>query len=122
MYDKIQRLNEESDIVGVNVLTSATIIFELAEADAEVKKHRSTMHPGFYFAGDNVDMRTEFHQMTMTTKKQWSTRFKVDKKATNGSRYNRIPYPVLNTKRERGTYKSVVEVLCTRLNRHLYSA
>ena len=73
MYDKMQRLNEESDIVCVNALTSATIIFALAEADAEVKKQRSTMHPGFYFAGDNVHMRKKVRQMTMTTKKQGST-------------------------------------------------
>ena len=33
-----------------------------------------------------------------------SVTFKVDKKATIRNRYNRIPHPALNTKRERDTY------------------
>ena len=32
-------------------------------------------------------------------------RFEVDKKAMIRNRYNRIPHPAINTKRERDTYK-----------------
>ena len=77
MSDKIKALHEESDILGDDVLTAATIMFQLAEADAELEKHRATMHPGYYFVGDNVDMRTKVRQMTLTNQNKDQHMFQV---------------------------------------------
>ena len=44
------------------------------------------------------------HTHTQKKKKKKSLPEKVDKKAMIRNRYNRIPYPALNTKRERDTY------------------
>ena len=77
MYDKIEALQRESDIVGDDVLTAATIMFEQADAEVELERHKSTMHPGFYFVGDNVDMRTKVRQMTLTNQNKDQHMFQI---------------------------------------------
>ena len=77
MLGHIQDLQEESEMVGDDVLTAAIIMFQLAEADVELAKHRSTMHPGFYFVGDNVDMRTKVRQMTLINQNKDQHMFQV---------------------------------------------
>lgn len=66
--DEIKDLKEETDLLQDHddVLASATNMFCIADAEARLENHQSTMHPGFYFVGDNVDMRTNVRQMTLT--------------------------------------------------------
>ena len=40
-------------------------------------KHRNSMHPDFYFFGDNVDMRTNVRQMTLGNQKKDQHMFQI---------------------------------------------
>lgn len=40
------------------------LIFQLSALQDELESHRKNMHPGYYFVGDNVDMKTKVRHMT----------------------------------------------------------
>ena len=50
---------DEGEIVG-------DLVLEKASLQKELDEFRSTMHPGYYFVGDNVDMVTKVRLMTLT--------------------------------------------------------
>ena len=54
--NEIRILNDTEDHGGF-ILARQQAIFDL-------EMHRQTMHPGYYFVGDNVDMRTKVRHMT----------------------------------------------------------
>lgn len=41
------------------------LILELEQLRRSLNEHRKIMHPGFYFVGDNVDLRTKVRQLTI---------------------------------------------------------
>ena len=42
----------------------AELVFGKLDLEKRLSEHRSSMHPGYYFVGDNVDMVTKVRQMT----------------------------------------------------------
>ena len=49
-----------------DAIESVYSLFCVADAETRLNAHRSSMHAGYYFVGDNVDMRTNVRQMTLT--------------------------------------------------------
>ena len=45
----------------------AELVFGKLDLEKRLSDHRSSMHPGYYFVGDNVDMVTKVRQMTSTS-------------------------------------------------------
>ena len=43
----------------------------------ELNQHRSDMHPGFYFFGDNIDMRSNVRHMTMKNQNKDEHMFQI---------------------------------------------
>ena len=62
---QIENLDETIDLMSESTVCEA-LILELDQLQCSLKDHRKTMHPGFYFVGDNVDLRTQVRQMTLT--------------------------------------------------------
>ena len=62
---QVETLDETIDILGEPSFRAAILSVELEQVQQSLKDHRRTMHPGYYFIGDNVDLRTQVRQMTM---------------------------------------------------------
>ena len=62
---QVETLDETIDILGEPSFRAAILSVELEQVQQSLKDHRQTMHPGYYFIGDNVDLRTQVRQMTM---------------------------------------------------------
>ena len=75
--EKSQDSHGESEMECDDVLTAATVMFQLTEAEVTLGNHRSTMHPKFHFVGYNVDMRTKVRQMTLTNQNKDQHMFQV---------------------------------------------
>lgn len=54
------------DLIIHNPGATVDTMFQLAELEQRLETHRKSMHPGYYFVGDNVDMRTSVHHMTIS--------------------------------------------------------
>ena len=52
------------DFLGDDPAAAVDSALEAAELEETLSNFRKGMHPGFYFIGDNVDMRTSVRQMT----------------------------------------------------------
>lgn len=61
---QIENLDETIDILSDTSMLSEVLVIELEQLQCSLKEHRKGMHPGYYFIGDNVDMRTQVRQMT----------------------------------------------------------
>ena len=61
---ELQDLEEEGVFLD-DPIERASNQFLIENAKKELDQHRSDMHPGFYFVGDNIDMRTKVRQMTL---------------------------------------------------------
>ena len=77
IQEEINNLREEGGLIQDDVLASVYNMFCLADAEARLAKHRSTMHPGFYFVGDNVDMRTNVRQMILSSQSKDQHMFQI---------------------------------------------
>lgn len=64
MQQQIETLDETIDLMCESPVCE-TLIMEQEQMRSSLQEHRKTMHPGFYFVGDNVDMRTQVRQMTI---------------------------------------------------------
>ena len=64
IQDEIKNLKEERELM--EDAEPVYNLFCVADAEARLNAHRSTMHAAFYFVGDNLDMRTTVRQMTLT--------------------------------------------------------
>ena len=97
---RIEALKEETNDIGNDVLAFVTVMFELAEAEADLVHHRNPMHPGFYFVRDNVNMRTKVRQMTLGNQNKDQHMFQICKYKTRVSgnhRDNTRPKDGINT-------------------------
>ncbi|CAG2190496.1 unnamed protein product [Mytilus edulis] len=58
-------IKESIDLVNGDADTMVQRILELSNAENILHQYRDLMHPGFYFVGDNLDMRTKVKNMTI---------------------------------------------------------
>ena len=63
---ELKTLREERELMEDDAIESVYSLFCVADAETRLNAHRSSMHAGYYFVGDNVDMRTNVRQMTLT--------------------------------------------------------
>ena len=61
---QIETLDETIDLMCESPVCE-TLIVEQEQLKSSLQEHRKTMHPGYYFIGDNVDLRTQVRQMTI---------------------------------------------------------
>ena len=54
------------DLIIHNPSATVDTMFQLAELEQRLETHRKSMHHGYYFVGDNVDMRTSVRHMTIS--------------------------------------------------------
>lgn len=64
IQNQIETLDETIDLMCESPRCEV-LILELEQLRCSLNEHRKTMHPGFYFVGDNVDLRTQVRQMTI---------------------------------------------------------
>ena len=64
LLQEIDRLQEDAIFIN-DPIESITNLFQLQTAKSDLKNLQSVMHNGYYFVGDNVDMRTKVRQMTL---------------------------------------------------------
>ena len=66
MYtQQIKDIRESIDLLSDEPAGAVDLIFQLSEKEKELEYHKSIMHEGFYFVGDNVDMKTNVRHMTI---------------------------------------------------------
>ncbi|CAC5412530.1 unnamed protein product [Mytilus coruscus] len=58
-------IKESIDLVNGDADTMVQRIREFSNAENDLHQYRDLTHPGFYFVGDNVDMRTKVRNMTI---------------------------------------------------------
>ena len=61
---QIEDIDDTIDFMIVQGLPTEGLMMELDVLKQSLDQHRKNMHPGFYFVGDNVDMKTSVRQMT----------------------------------------------------------
>ena len=62
--NKLQNLEEDRLFIE-DPMEIASNVLLVENVKKGLNQHRSDMHPGFYFVGDNIDMRTKVRHMTM---------------------------------------------------------
>ena len=62
---QIQTLDDTLDVLSDTPELTEVLIVEQEQLKESLKEHRKTMHPSYYFIGDNVDLRTQVRQMTI---------------------------------------------------------
>ena len=62
---QIQTLDDTLDVLSDTPELTEVFIVEQEQLKESLKEHRETMHPSYYFIGDNVDLRTQVRQMTI---------------------------------------------------------
>ena len=67
LLSEISDVKQTLDIVNQDPVTAVDSLFQLAELESRMESHRNNMHPGYYFVGDNVDLRTNVRHMTSTS-------------------------------------------------------
>ena len=65
LQQQIMVVNETIDFLGDNPAAAVDSALEVVELEVALSDFRKVMHPGYYFIGDNVDMRTSVRQMTL---------------------------------------------------------
>ena len=73
---EIQELEEDGVFLD-DPIESASNLFLVENAKTELDHHRLDMHPGFYFVGDNIDMRTKVRQMTLKNQNKDEHMFQI---------------------------------------------
>ena len=58
-------IKESLDLLDGDPERMVSLILELSDVETALENHRECMNPGYYFVGDNVDMRTKVRNMTM---------------------------------------------------------
>ena len=61
---QIDSLDETIDMLSESPKLTEILVLEQEQLKESLKQHRASMHPGYYFIGDNVDLRTQVRQMT----------------------------------------------------------
>jgi hypothetical protein len=56
-------IRESIDLLCANPEVNVDLIFQLSDKEQELEIQREMMHPGYYFVGDYVDMRTITHPL-----------------------------------------------------------
>ena len=74
---EIKNLREERELMEDDAIESVYSLFCVADAETRLNAHRSSMHAGIYFVGDNVDMRTNVRQMTLTNQSKDQHMFQI---------------------------------------------
>lgn len=64
LLKEINRLEEDAIFI-IDPIESVSNLFQTETVKTELQNLQSTMHKGFYFVGDNVDLRTKVRQMTL---------------------------------------------------------
>ena len=64
LIQEIERLEEDAIFID-DPVESISNLFMTETARTDLENLKSVMHKGFYFVGDNVDLRTKVRQMTM---------------------------------------------------------
>ncbi|XP_061182759.1 uncharacterized protein LOC133191089 [Saccostrea echinata] len=70
VYEELVSVHQDAD--GDPEFTLA-----LASARQDLQQHRKNMHPGYYFVGDNVDLRTKVRSMTITNQNKDQHMFQI---------------------------------------------
>ena len=65
LQEQVAVVNETIDFLGDNPAAAVDSALEVAALEIQLSDFRKGMHPGYYFVGDNVDMRTSVRQMTL---------------------------------------------------------
>lgn len=73
---EIKRLEEDALFID-DPLESVSNMFHTEQIKNDLKNHRATMHSGFYFVGDNIDMRTKVRQMTLKNQNKDQHMFQI---------------------------------------------
>lgn len=69
LIKQISYIQDTIDLCGgaVKVDLVNDLVLEKSTLEKNLRDHRSSMHPGYYFIGDNVDMVTKVRHMTSTS-------------------------------------------------------
>lgn len=65
LTNQISMIRESIDLLCANPEVNVDLIFQLSDKEQELEIQREMMHPGYYFVGDYVDMRTTVRHMTL---------------------------------------------------------
>ena len=74
--NKLQNLEEDRLFIEDPIEIASNVLL-VENVKKELNQHRSGMHPGFYFAGDNIDMRTKVRHMTMKNQNKDEHMFQI---------------------------------------------
>ena len=64
IFKQLDDLDDAIDFMFSQDMPIEGLMMELEEMQQSLAKHRKSMHPGYYFVGDNIDMKTSVRQMT----------------------------------------------------------
>ena len=64
LLKQIENIDETRDFLAAQEMPTDALMMELESQNQSLTTHRRAMHPGYYFIGDNVDMKTSVRQMT----------------------------------------------------------
>ena len=64
LIKQIENIDETIDFLAAQEMPTDALMMELESQKQSLTTHRRAMHPGYYFIGDNVDMKTSVRQMT----------------------------------------------------------
>ena len=67
MLTEISHVHQTLGVVNQDPAGAVDTMFQLAELESRLENHRTNMHPGYYFIGVNVDLRTNVRHMTLTS-------------------------------------------------------
>ncbi|XP_062571098.1 uncharacterized protein LOC134233123 [Saccostrea cucullata] len=70
VYEELVRVHQDVD-------RDPEFTLALSSARQDLQQHRKNMHPGYYFVGDNVDLRTKVRNMTITNQNKDQHMFQI---------------------------------------------
>ena len=76
----LKQLDDQDDAIDFMFSQDMPIeglMMELEEMQQSLAKHRKSMHPGYYFVGDNIDMKTSVRQMTNQNQRKYHHMFNI---------------------------------------------
>lgn len=76
LMDSVQ-VYEELASMRQDVDEDTEVTLALSNVRQDLDQHRQSMHPGYYFVGDNVNMRTKVRRMTITNQNKDQHMFQI---------------------------------------------
>lgn len=65
LVEQIRDAQQSIALFDAEAIESVDQVFRLSDLEKQLEIHRTKMHEGFYFVGDNVDMKSKVRHMTI---------------------------------------------------------